>query len=83
MDELDPAYAARQALIAYWLAYPRASDTLEGIGQWWVCDPTLTSGALEAALRWLIERGVVIAHEAADGCVRYCLSDPDSGTGAQ
>ncbi|GLC96724.1 hypothetical protein Tamer19_61330 [Cupriavidus sp. TA19] len=74
MDALDPRYPAVQALMAYWLAHPQASDTLEGICQWWLNPETLPSPRVEPALLWLVERGVVIAHRASDGRVRYRLA---------
>lgn len=63
--------------MAYWLMHPHAADTLEGIEAWWIRDRSLTAAALERALCWLTERGVVAVHQAADGRVRYCLANPE------
>jgi hypothetical protein len=75
MDASDPRYAAVQALTAYWLAHPHASDTLEGICQWWKSVAPLPAPLVEQALQWLVEHGVVVAHRAADGRLRYRLAD--------
>ena len=65
--------------MAYWLAHPQAADTLEGICQWWLNPNTLPAPRVEPALQWLVERGVVVAHRASDGRVRYRLaSQPPS-----
>jgi hypothetical protein len=74
MDASDPRYPAVQALMAYWLAHPHASDTLEGICRWWLNPDTLPAPRVEPALAWLVERGVVMIHRAADGRVRYRLA---------
>ncbi|UUZ72523.1 hypothetical protein LP415_01975 [Polaromonas sp. P1(28)-8] len=60
--------------MAYWLAHPQASDTLEGICQWWLNPETLPAPRVEPALLWLVERGVVVAHRASDRRVRYRLA---------
>jgi hypothetical protein len=75
MDASDPRYAAVQELTAYWLAHPHASDTLEGICRWWLSAASSSQPLVEQALQWLVERGVVVAHRAADGRVRYRLAD--------
>ena len=75
MDASDPRYPAVQELTAYWLQHPHASDTLEGICRWWLSGGSFAAPMVEQALMWLVERGVVAAHRAADGRVRYRLAD--------
>jgi hypothetical protein len=76
MDASDVRYPALQELSAYWLQHPHASDTLEGICRWWLSSASSsTPVVVEQALAWLVERGVVVSHRAADGRVRYRLSD--------
>lgn len=74
MNPIDPRYPAVQALTAYWLRHPQASDSVEGICCWWLSAPPLPAPQVEQALAWLTERGVVMAQRAADGRVRYRLS---------
>lgn len=80
MDASDPKYPAVQRLMAYWLERPHAADTLEGICQWWFPGTPIPEPAVEQALIWLIERGVVVMRRAADARVRYHLAD-ESGSG--
>jgi hypothetical protein len=75
MDSSDPRYPVVQQLIAYWLDRPRAADTLDGICRWWLTGEPVAAECVAQALSWLVERGVVAAHEAADGRVRYRLAD--------
>ncbi len=82
MDASDARYPAVQKLTAYWLAHGHASDTLEGICQWWLGDASVTAAQVEQALQWLVERGVVAAQRAADGRVRYRLTREVTGTGS-
>ena len=74
MDASDTRYPALQALTAYWLQHPHASDTLEGICQWWLNAALFPAPRVEAALWWLVEHGTVQAQRAADGRVHYRLS---------
>lgn len=57
------------ALVAYWKGNPSASDTLDGIAKWWL--PGSPRAKIEAALRGLIERGVVEASTTPNGHMRY------------
>ncbi|MEO7232675.1 MAG: hypothetical protein ABJA84_00825 [Polaromonas sp.] len=50
---------------------PLASDTLEGIAQWWLKTEDVALADLACALRQLEQAGVVEASNAADGQVRY------------
>ena len=81
MNASDPRYPAVQELTAYWMEHPHASDTVEGICQWWLRDASVTSLQVEWALAWLVDRGVVVAQRAADGRVRYRLADEKTGAG--
>ena len=74
MNASDPRYPAVQALMAYWIAHPLASDTLEGICRWWLNPDALPPQRVESALAWLVEGGVVVIHRAGDGRVRYRLA---------
>ena len=75
MDATDARYPAVQELTAYWLQHPHASDTLEGICRWWLSSASTSPSLVEQALAWLIVRGVAVSQRAADGRVRYRLSD--------
>lgn len=82
MDASDARYPAVQMLTAYWLAHPHASDTLEGICQWWLGDASVTAVQAEQGLQWLVACGVVAAHRAADRRVRYRLTRDVTGSGS-
>ena len=66
-------------LSAYLVEHPQASDTVEGISAWWL--PPLrpsSPGAIEAALKWMVDCGAVAAVTAAAGRVHYrCRHDID------
>lgn len=57
----------------------RASDTAEGIASWWLAStPPPHPRALEAALHWMVDCGVLVAVNAADGRIHYrCRHDID------
>ncbi len=80
MDASDARYAAVQKLTAYWLVHPQASDTLQGICQWWLGDASIAATQVEPALQWLVGSGVVVAHQAVDGRVRYRLAWEEKGS---
>ncbi|RZI83932.1 MAG: hypothetical protein EOP38_10895 [Rubrivivax sp.] len=50
---------------------PLASDTLEGIAQWWLKNDDVALSDLASALKQLAQAGVIEATTAADGQVRY------------
>jgi hypothetical protein len=61
------------------LQHRRASDTAEGIASWWIASiPPPNPDALDAALQWMVDCGVLAAVGAADGRVHYrCRRDID------
>lgn len=66
-------------LSTYLKKFPQASDTPEGIACWWV-EPGVQArlAAVEAALNWMVNCGVLAATSAADGRVHYrCRHDID------
>jgi hypothetical protein len=70
------APAAARALAAYWSANPLASDTADGAHRWWLSPEFgFTPQEVEAALAWLVARGLVLATSGADGRVRYRRND--------
>ena len=75
MDASDPRHLVVRKLIEYWLEHPNAADTAEGICRWWLSDVTASEQLVNDALAWLAQRDVVVVREAADGRVRYRLSD--------
>jgi len=77
MNSSDPRYPAVKQLSAYWLEHPQASDTLEGICRWWLGSGAFAAPAVESALNWLVERGVVVLHRAGDGRVSYRLAQEE------
>ena len=62
---------------------PLASDTLEGIAQWWLSGQACSLDDLAGALRELERAGVIEAPHAADGQVRYRRTAPDAHSDAQ
>jgi len=80
MDVSDSEYAVAKELMTYWRKRPHASDTLEGIRDWWLSGPSASPELVEAALAWLISLGVVVTNTAADGRMHYRLADDRSTT---
>ncbi len=82
MSELVP-HDERQAavfqLVAHWQKSPHASDTLEGIRQWWLLDRKVSDAALVQALDWLMQSNVVTLVQSADRKMRYRLVKPGAG----
>lgn len=77
MPELVPRLAR------YLRENPRASDTEEGIGQWWLGIGPLDLWKLRGALAWLVRAGIVSAVKAADGRVRYRRVSVDADADAR
>ena len=55
-----------QMLARYLRAHPNVCDTAEGIAHWWLMDMA-PPAVVEAALGWMLERGVIETLSAADG----------------
>ena len=79
------ASVARIAGVLSWYLRlnPLASDTLEGIAQWWLSRDAFTLADLAGALRQMERAGVIEATHAADGQVRYRRTAPDARSDAQ
>jgi hypothetical protein len=58
---------------------PLASDTLEGIAQWWLKAGDCSMSDLTRALAHMQQAGVVEATNAADGQVRYRRTGLNAG----
>ena len=71
MNASDPVDEIVRALSRYLRQNPLASDTLEGITQWWLKSEDLSQADLLHALERMTQAGVVEATSAADGQVRY------------
>jgi hypothetical protein len=59
------------ALIEYVLANRFACDTEEGIERWWLSDRAQRTQDVNAALDWLVHRGLWQTTTAADGRTSY------------
>ncbi|MGI9217398.1 MAG: hypothetical protein ACR2JA_10430 [Hydrogenophaga sp.] len=80
----DTAHTVQQ-LSHYLWRHPNACDTAEGIARWWLLDAR-TSPPLPvvmSALDHLQALGLVQAHRAADGRVRYRRPTADAAHDAQ
>jgi len=74
---------ARQ-LLAYWQEHPEASDTLEGIHQWWLSGVNnVTLQESQEALLELVSHLLVVSETAATGEVYYRLSPHQIGSISQ
>jgi hypothetical protein len=83
MDDFSPTPELVPRLARYLRTNPLASDTEEGIGQWWlgIGPPELLK--LPGALAWLVQAGIVSTVKAADGRVRYRRATIDAVTDAR
>jgi hypothetical protein len=56
--------------------HPDASDTFEGIVQWWLLERRIERRMIETkkGLRMLVAKGLVLAIHAADSQTRYRLN---------
>ena len=59
------------SLARYLRAHPLACDSASGIAQWWLAPDEMSMGALERALEWLKQRGVLEETLGSDGRTRY------------
>jgi hypothetical protein len=62
------------AISAHLANNPRAADTVEGVLQWWLGGElaAMRREVVEAALEWLVARGVVMRRTKTDKVVIYC-----------
>jgi hypothetical protein len=69
-------------VLGYLREHPRASDTLQGVADWWIPRQQIRVDVmnLERALALLVERGMVRC-EAAGGTPTYRLADPAQAAG--
>ena len=64
-----------QLLSSHWCANPLASDTPDGMHRWWLpASHEFTLEQIDAALAWMVRRGLVLENTTADGRIRYCRS---------
>ena len=60
------------AVARYLIEHPAASDSSQGIRQWWLDNAQeATDPQMEAALHWMVEQALIERVIAADGRVRY------------
>lgn len=71
MNASNPVEEIVRALSRYLRLNPLASDTLEGITQWWLTPHDFSQADLARALERMEQAGVVESARAADGQVRY------------
>jgi hypothetical protein len=71
MRATDPVDEIVRALSQYLRMNPLASDTLEGIGHWWLTAKDVSQADLVQALDRMADAGVVASTRAADGQVRF------------
>jgi hypothetical protein len=66
-------------VLGYLRDHPRASDTLQGVAEWWIPRQQIVVDvmSLERALRALVERGLV-EEVGMDGRPRYRLAHPEA-----
>ncbi|MDB4948585.1 MAG: hypothetical protein JWM27_1234 [Gemmatimonadetes bacterium] len=65
-------------VLGYLRDHPRASDTLQGVAEWWIPRQQIVVDVmnLQRALRALVERGLV-EEVGMDGRPRYRLAHPE------
>jgi len=71
MNASDRVDEIVRALSRYLRMNPLASDTLDGITQWWLKSRDPSQADLLQALERMAQAGVVESTRAADGQVRY------------
>ena len=60
------------AVARYLIEHPAASDSSQGIRQWWLDNAQeATEVQMEAALQWMVSQALIERVIAADGRVRY------------
>ncbi|MEP6859887.1 MAG: hypothetical protein ABJE66_04665 [Deltaproteobacteria bacterium] len=48
-----------ERLARYCEAHPHAADNIDGVRRWWLADPAIPLGDVEAALEALVKRGTL------------------------
>lgn len=81
MFPADESERVARLLVDYWRVHPLASDTADGIRQWWLGGAAVSRPALQRALQSLRRQGLVEAVAAADGRLRYHWAGRGSGDG--
>jgi hypothetical protein len=71
MDASDPVGEIVRAVARHLRLNPLASDTQEGIAQWWLTSQEVSEADLARALERMARAGVIESTRAADGQVRY------------
>ena len=73
MDEADPVASVMEHVLAYLRAHPRASDTAEGIVQWWLPRESRPPHLFEVkqALERLVAAGLIRAESVPGGGTVY------------
>lgn len=68
--------AVGRKILDYLKHNPSAEDTLEGIAQWWLLEQQIRieTARVQAALKRLVERNLLIVRRGADGRTRYRLN---------
>lgn len=83
MNATDPVDEIVRALSCYLRLNPLASDTLQGITQWWLSSHGFSQADLARALERMEQAGVVDATRAADGQVRFRRAGLNAAVDAQ
>lgn len=83
MNVSDSVDEIVRALARYLRLNPLASDTLQGITQWWLSCHDFSPADLARALESMERAGVVESMQAADGQVRYRRSGLNAVVDAQ
>lgn len=71
MTEFDSIEWWTTAITSYLAEHPNASDTAEGIARWWLGADYADWWKVKLALDWMVRRGVLARHMAADGRESY------------
>lgn len=71
----DPEIA--RELLVYLFENPNATDTLEGINEWWLLESKLeiSKADVKAALEQLTAEGFIIKQTGSDSRVRYRINN--------
>ena len=64
------------AVLTYLVDHPSASDSLQGIAEWWLLEQSIATGlkTVHTALQHLIEMKFIIARKRADSEETYCVN---------